>query len=228
MPGESLAPGCPPDILELIPFYPDEGLSDAERGAVEAHAALCAECRRELRGAFGEIDLPPDAPTAERVLAKVFERIAERSRPEPLPRPESHRPPPTLAMPARTRAPRRTAAFRPAALAAAAAAVMLGLLLLAPAARRLVAGPSAIYRTAAAPPMAQRPGGPELEVVLRSDAKASQLNQALRALDAELVAGPTELGRYRVRLPSGADASAAAATLRAPETGVASFAEPLR
>jgi len=91
-----------------------------------------------------------------------------------------------------------------------------------------VAGGSATYRTATAPPAAARAAGPELEIVLRSDATASQFNAALRALDAELVAGPTELGRYRVRLPIGADASAAATALRAPETGVASFAEPLR
>ncbi|HME69501.1 MAG TPA: zf-HC2 domain-containing protein [Myxococcota bacterium] len=223
MPGESLATGCPPDILELIPWYPDDGLTDAERGAVEAHAAGCVECRREIHGAFGEIDLPADAPAAERVLAKVFERIAERSRPGPLARPASHRPPPT---PAYTRAPRRASWH--AAWAAAAAAVILGLFFLAPGARRFFEGPSATYHTATAPPATARPAGPELEIVLRSEATASQLNTSLRALDAELVAGPTELGRYRVRLPAGADASVAATALRAPETGVASFAEPVR
>lgn len=227
MPGESLATGCPPDILELIPWYPDEGLTDAERGAVEAHAACCVECRREIHGAFGETDLPADAPAAERVLAQVFERIAG-SRPSPLARPQVHRPPPTLAMPMSARAPRRALSWPSAAFAAAAAVVVLGLLFLAPGARRLVAGRSAIYHTATAPPVAARAAGPELEIVLRADVTASQLNTALRALDAEFVAGPTELGRYRIRLPSGADASAAATALRAPETGVASFAEPLR
>jgi len=226
MPQESLAPACPPDVLELIPWYPDEGLSDAERGAVEAHAAGCAECRREIHGAFGETDLPADAPSAERVLAKVFERIAERSRPvAPAPR-ESQLPPPTLGLPARTRAPHRTPAWRLAPWVAAAA--LLGLAVLLPLTRRLVAGPPVVYRTATALPAATRAEGPELEVVLRSDATASQLQTALRAIDAELVAGPTALGRYRVRLPAGADASAAATALRAPETGVASFAEPLR
>ena len=52
MPGEELATGCPPDILELIPWYPEDGLSDAERGAVEAHAACCPECR-PIRGMSG-------------------------------------------------------------------------------------------------------------------------------------------------------------------------------
>jgi putative zinc finger protein len=228
MPAESLATGCPPDILELIPWYPDEGLTDAERGAVEAHAAGCVDCRREIHGAFGEIDLPADAPAAERVLAKVFERIAERSRPLPLSKPESNQPPPTLSPPRRAGPPRRASWHAAWASAAAAAAVILGLLFLAPGAMRLLVGPTDTYRTATAPPTAVRAAGPELEIVLRSEATASQLHTALRALDAELVAGPTELGRYRVRLPAGADASAAAAALRASETGVASFAEPVR
>ncbi|HYB12956.1 MAG TPA: zf-HC2 domain-containing protein [Myxococcota bacterium] len=225
MPGQSPATGCPPDILELIPWYPDEGLSDAERGAVEAHAACCVECRRELHSAFGESELPADAPAAERVLARVFERIAERS--HALSPRAAESPPPTLAPPARLRAPRRAPVWYPAAAAAAAAAIVLGLLFLAPGARRFWSGSSTLYHTATAPPVAPRSAGPELEIVLRSEATASQLTTAFRALDAELVAGPTELGRYRVRLPAGAEASAAATALRAPETGVASFAEPL-
>jgi hypothetical protein len=222
MPGEELATGCPPDILELIPWYPDEGLSDAERGAVEAHAACCPECRREIHGAFGETDLPADAPAAERVLAMVFERIAERSRPESLS--VSH-PPPTLGIAPSARPPRRPSWRMPLV---AAAALTLAVLVLAPAARHLFAGSSAVYHTASAPPDTARATGDELDIVLRSDVTAAQLNTALRALGAELVAGPTEIGRYRLRLPAGGDASAAATALRAPETGVASFAEPVR
>jgi hypothetical protein len=226
MTGETPETDCPLDILELLPWYPDDGLSDAERGAVEAHAAGCAECRREIHGAFGEIDLPEDAPAAERVLAMVFERIAERSRPDSFARSESprHAVPPT----ARARAPRRVAWRAAFAGAAVAAAAILGLLFVAPGATPPLLGASPTYHTAAAPPPAPLAVGPELEIVLRDEATASQLHAALRALDAEFVAGPTELGRYRVRLPAGADASAAATALRAPETGVASFAEPVR
>jgi hypothetical protein len=71
-------------------------------------------------------------------------------------------------------------------------------------------------------------GAVALDVVFRSDASAERIQTALRGLGAELVAGPSPLGRYRVELPPGADASAAAALLRAEGTGVASFAEPLR
>ena len=223
MPGEELATGCPPDILELIPWYPEDGLSDAERGAVEAHAACCPECRREIHGAFGETDLPADAPAAERVLARVFERIAERSRPELAS--AGDRLPPTLAIPPSARAPRRPSWRMP--LVAAAAALALAVLL-APRAGHLLAGSPALYHTAAAPPVETEATGPLLDVVLRSDVTASQLNDALRSLGAEVVAGPTALGRYRLRLPADADASVAATALRAPETGVATFAEPVR
>jgi hypothetical protein len=66
-----------------------------------------------------------------------------------------------------------------------------------------------------------------LDVVLRGDASARQLSEALQGIDGEIVAGPSELGRYQVQLPAGADASAAAAALSAEGTGVASFAVPL-
>jgi hypothetical protein len=83
-----------------------------------------------------------------------------------------------------------------------------------------------------------------LDVVFRDDASAREISDALRGAGAEIVAGPTNLGVYRVRLlrqtrsgGSGADASeapeapsaaavaAAAARLTAAEGGVAIFAE---
>jgi hypothetical protein len=224
MSGEELATGCPPDILDLIPWYPDDGLSDAERGAVEAHAACCPACRREIHGAFGETDLPADAPAAERVLALVFERIAERSRPEP-DSASDRLPPPILAIPPSARAPRRPSWRRPLVAAAAASALAV---LLAPRVLHLFSGSPAVYHTAAAPPVETQAAGPLLDVVLRGDVTASQLSTAFRSLGAEVVAGPTEMGRYRLRLPAEADASVAATALRAPETGVAIFAEPVR
>ena len=39
---------CPADVLGWIPWYADGGLTERERGAVEAHAAECADCRAEL------------------------------------------------------------------------------------------------------------------------------------------------------------------------------------
>jgi hypothetical protein len=71
-------------------------------------------------------------------------------------------------------------------------------------------------------------GGVQLDVVFRSDVGIERINTDLRALGAVVVGGPSQAGRYRVTLPEGSDASAAAAMLRAEGRGVASFAEPLR
>ncbi len=45
---------CPTRILGWLPWYPD-GLSDEERGRVEAHVSACAGCRRELAVLQGEV-----------------------------------------------------------------------------------------------------------------------------------------------------------------------------
>jgi hypothetical protein len=85
-----------------------------------------------------------------------------------------------------------------------------------------------IYRTASeATPLAGS-AGVQLDVVFRSDVGIERINTDLRALGAVVVAGPSTAGRYRIALPEGSDASAAAAMLRAEGRGIASFAEPLR
>ena len=63
-------------------------------------------------------------------------------------------------------------------------------------------------------------------MVFREDAKAEEIHSALRAVGGQIVAGPTQLGVYRVQLGTGADLTAAAQSLRGDELGVATFAEP--
>lgn len=215
---------CPPEILALIPWYPDGTLSSTERGAVEAHAAGCAACREEIRALGGTFDPPGDVevPPAARVLARVLERIDAY---EAAGRP-GVRPAPPIAMPRPSAAARRSAwTTRPLALAATLA------LALAVGALAVISFPQLFgvepYRTAA---MAEetRASGPIVEIIPRDEVSAAELGAALRAVQGELVAGPMgTLGRYRVRLPDGADAAAAAAKLRAKDGGIASYAEPL-
>jgi len=70
--------------------------------------------------------------------------------------------------------------------------------------------------------------GPLSEMIPREEVSAAELRTALRKIEGEVVGGPEgTLGRYRVRLPAGADAAAAAALLRAQEGGIASYAEAL-
>jgi len=240
------AASCPPEVLDLLPWYADDGLTPEERGQVEAHAAGCAGCRRELLDAFRDVALPADAPSPERVLARVFDAIAARaggeaSSPAPgapdampaaagraaapaaaAPDPRGATPRPGRAAPLR----RARALARPSrAAAAAAAAFVLGAVGGA-ALPRLTGAPAPVYQTAAAPQVAAPGDGPRLDVVLREDVSVAELRRTLGALGAEVVGGPSAVGRYRLRLPAGADATAVAAALRAEGTGIATFAEP--
>lgn len=222
----SAEPSCPQEILDWIAWYPDEGLSAAQRGAVEAHAAACNACRREIDVVAGRGEPPSGVPEAERLFARVLARI-ESERLE------------AAAAPPRARelreqwtaAPARRPRWGRPATAAWAAAATLALLFTG---IGWVAGSShvhgdGLYHTATASPgAAAAHGGVQLDLVFRSDAGAERINTALRGLGAEVVSGPTQLGRYRIALPPGSDAEAAAALLRAEGTGVASFAEPVR
>ncbi|HPG28744.1 MAG TPA: hypothetical protein PLW10_24140, partial [Myxococcota bacterium] len=70
---------CPEDVLGWLPWYAESGeaaLGDRERGAVEAHAAECAECRAELdmiAGAPFEIDVA--LPDPDRLFAEITARL---------------------------------------------------------------------------------------------------------------------------------------------------------
>jgi hypothetical protein len=243
---------CPAEILEWIAWYPDGGLDDAQRGAVEAHAASCAACREEIAVLAGRLE-PPVAPAdPERLFARVLALVeadrlgAGASAPAATPAERAtaaHEP--AAALPERASAP----AARPAQPAPRRAAPGLRRSFVSSGGRtRLAAGvalamlagglggwlgrdwlrPDAVYALAGETPPLAAQGAVALDVVFRSDASAERIQTALRGLGAEVAAGPSPLGRYRIELPPGADASAAAALLRAEGTGVASFAEPLR
>ena len=211
--------GCPSEILALIPWYPDGPLSAAERSAVEVHAASCRACRDEIHALLGGLEAPEGlaAPEATRALARALERIGSKA---PARSPRAAAAPPRPATAARRRAlPQRLALAASLALAIAAGVI-------ATLALPRLAG-DARYVTAAAPE-AVRSAGPLLEMIPREDVSAAELRAALRKIEGELVGGPAgTLGRYRVRLPAGADAAAAAAMLRAEEGGRARYAETL-
>jgi anti-sigma factor RsiW len=210
---------CPADVLEAIPWYPD-GLGERQRGALEAHAAVCAECRRELAFVQGEpAEEPAAVPDPERVWARVLERVAAEggeARLEAAPRPAP-----------REAAPRRRlrAALGRLSLAAS-VALALGFGALGLAAGALLRGaepPS--YFTASAPAEGAAAGA-SLDVVFRSDVTAGEIEAALRAIGGSVVGGPTPRGVFQVALRPGADAAVAAAALGAEADGVASFVGP--
>jgi hypothetical protein len=200
----SARPACPPEVLALLPWYPEGALGDAERGRVEAHAASCEACRRELAYIEGSAEPGPEtAPDRELLWARTLARIAEGERP---------------AAPAR-----RPVRWRRNLAAAAGVLLALGVGILAGMTLNSDGGP-AVYRVAAGT-SAPSAGAPELDVIFRPDASAEQIAAALSEVEAGIVSGPSSVsGIYRVRLTVGSDAARAAEQLRA---GVASFAEPL-
>ena len=288
---------CPAAVLGWIPWYAEGGLTARERGAVEAHAAECGECRSELDivagmpWAFDGIDLPDAARMFTEITARIeadahadratvipisrgralsaedmtrIERwvhdpaseaeleaeleigpdagIAGRA-PAPSDATSTTRP---LGTPAQqTRSPRRHLDFPARPLWAAAAALVL-----------LVAGglggaffeslrrgaaadaadPDAYQMASVAPAADVEAAAPMLVVVFSDSVSARELWSTLRGLGVEIVAGPTNLGVYRLRLlpaaaegraPTPTDAAAIAARLVAPEAPLAIFAEPV-
>jgi hypothetical protein len=206
---------CPDEVLEAIPWYPD-GLHEMQRGLVEAHAAGCDACRREIQMIAGEPVELPDAPDGDRVWARVLERVSAEGAATPI-RPSSA---------ARRAGPRSfaRAASRPLPLAASIALAVAFGLLGTVAGSRL--GEEPIYVPATAPAEVSQ-AGPALDVVFRKSASVGEIETALRGVGGSVVSGPSGLGVYRIALRPGADARGAAGSLRGDEGGVASLAEPV-
>jgi len=219
---------CPSEILDWLPWYADDGLSERQRGAVEAHAAGCEPCRTEIAMLRGNAIPEVDAPDWEPAFAKVLARI-ESAGPEAsvvagghrVPAPARHAPRRAIGGMARSRVFSR--------IAAAAALIVVGAIgWVAHDWSRPANGE--VYQTAAGPDAdAIAPAGAlQIDVVFRTDVPIARINTNLRALGAEVVSGPSEAGRYRLALPAGSNPAAAAAMLRAEDSGVATFAEPVR
>ncbi len=68
---------CPESILGWIPWYADDGLTDRQRGAVEAHAAECADCRAEIDIVTGApFELDSELPDPDRLFREITARIS--------------------------------------------------------------------------------------------------------------------------------------------------------
>ncbi|MBK7950874.1 MAG: zf-HC2 domain-containing protein [Deltaproteobacteria bacterium] len=75
---------CPEDVLGWIPWYADGGLTAREKGAVEAHAALCGDCRAEIdivSGAPWAVE-GIELPDADRLFDEITARIEAGDRGE--------------------------------------------------------------------------------------------------------------------------------------------------
>lgn len=189
-------------VLELLPWYVNGTLPEAEHRVVESHVRECLPCRaalkdeRRLAGAL-ERAAAHDSPM-EWNFARLMRRIEHPGR--------------SAAGPRRIRALQIT---RPQWLSAAAAivvAVVAG-------ATFWLAGldgpaPSSRYTTATD---AVRADAPMLDIVFAEGATQADIRDVLASIHGTIVDGPSDVGRYTVRLsvskPSDADLEALIARL---------------
>jgi hypothetical protein len=165
--------------LELLPWFVNGTLTGAEREAVEQHTRACIACRRELK----EQQRLHAAVRARRTVDVSAEAGFDRLNAE-------------LDGATRAERPRwrvRYATAVPFAVAAAAGLAVLAILLLLNPLPTLDGN----YSTLATPPASD---AALLDIVFAGDTTAAEIQELLDDIRGEIVAGPSEIGRYSVRI----------------------------
>jgi hypothetical protein len=173
--------------FELLPWLVNGTLAGAERDAVEAHARTCITCRRELK-VQQRLQAARRASPTDISAAAGFERL-DRD------------------IDTTTTARRRYASLASFSVAAAAGLAVLAVLLWFTPLPRVGGG---TYSTLATPPAV---AAPLLDVVFAEETTAAQMQAMLDEIGGEIVAGPSELGRYSVRVGDDAQVREALAVL---------------
>lgn len=214
------------ECWNLLPWLANERLPGKDFARIERHLGDCAECQRELqdqrrlRDAIRAEDAVVLAPQAS--LQKLMQRFDTEDR-DALADFDSA---PSSAGPAPP-SPHHLITRRPSWLAAA--AVLQGVAISALLAalwwqsREALTAPRFTTLTSQSS-LAQ---GPVIRVVFAAGVVLGDVNEVLRSIDAQIVAGPSEAGVYTLALtegPESANADAAIARLRADERVV--FSEP--
>jgi hypothetical protein len=180
--------------LELLPWLVNGTLTGDDREAVEQHARACIACRRELK----EQQRLHAAVRARRTVDVSAEAGFDRLNAEL----------DTAAAAVRPRWRARFATAAPFAVAAAAGMAMLAILLwLTP----LPELGDNEYSTLATPSVGN---AALLDIVFADDTTAAQIQELLDDIGGTIVAGPSELGRYSVRIAGDPRNAELIATLR--------------
>ncbi len=166
--------------LELLPWLVNGTLTGEEREAVELHARTCIACRRELK----EQQRLHAAVRARRTVDVSAEAGFDRLSAELDTAPHAVR--------VRWRA--RYAAAAPFAVAAAAGMAVLAVLLWLTPLPKL---DGSDYSTLANPPAENVA---LLDIVFADDTTAAEIQALLDGIGGEIVAGPSNVGRYSVRV----------------------------
>ena len=170
--------------FELLPWLVNGTLAGAERQAVEEHTRTCIVCRRELKEQQRLHHTLRARKTADVSVEAGFDRLERDLDPS---------------VRAREHSRKRYAVLAPFAVSAAAGIAVLAVLLwFTPLPERDAEGS---YTTLATPPPIA--ATPLLDVVFAEDTTAAQMQALLDDIGGEIVAGPSEVGRYSVRVAAG-------------------------
>jgi len=169
-------------VYELLPWLANGTLAAAERDGAESHVRSCIVCHRELKDLERLQLAVRSQPTLHLSAEGGLDRLQRQ-----------------LDREAATRQVRRDAGYAPffrfAAVATVGVAVLGVLLWLAPNAPN-----QAGYTTLATQRGAQRA---QIDLIFNQQIAAADIQALLRTVDGEIVAGPSELGRYGVRIHGG-------------------------
>ncbi len=164
--------------FELLPWLVNDTLAVAEREAVELHVRTCITCRREVKDQQRLLAVLQRHPTVHLSEQNGLERLTDAL---------DHGAP-------RAHEPGYAPFLRFGVVATLGVALVGGLLWLAPDTPR-----GDVYATLAdAPASATRTA--QLDVVFTRETTAAEIAALLNAIGIEIVSGPSEIGRYGVRL----------------------------
>jgi hypothetical protein len=171
--------------LELLPWLVNATLRGSEREQLEAHVRDCLVCRAELRSQRALAAFVRDRPTLDRSVDQGFDALLAR----------------IDAGDVRTQTPRRWQTMlrdHPTWLAGASAAAAAVLLL----AVWIGSGQSELARSVPFTTLTQpqATAGLLLDVIFAEEVSEAQMRALLREIDATIVAGPSQLGRYTIRV----------------------------
>ena len=169
-------------VHELLPWLANGSLAEAERDGAESHVRSCIVCRRELkeleRLRLAVRSHPTLHLSAEGGLDRLQRQLDREAARRPVPRDAGYAP-----------------FFRFAAVASVGVAFLGVLLWLAPNVPN-----QAGYATLATQSATQRA---QIDLIFNQQTAVADIQALLQTVDGEIVAGPSELGRYSVRVHGG-------------------------
>jgi hypothetical protein len=169
-------------VYDLLPWLVNGSLAAAERDGAELHVRSCIVCRRELKELERLRAAVRSQPTLHLSAEGGLDQLQRQLDRETARRPVH-------------RAARYAPFFRFAAVATVGVAFLGVLLWLAPNVQNQLG-----YTTLATQPDGQRA---QIDLIFDRQTAVADIQALLQTVDGEIVAGPSELGRYGVRVRGG-------------------------